>query len=209
MKKEIFVTAGLCRIKDQIAEAARNSAEQSVETPKETAEPGHPVSVFASLPEETRKALQARRQEYEQNRRDLLFRFHEFAAKVSRLEAETSQNSDAVLRVKSNLDTLLLQLNQQQEPDEFSADFQIRLSDNFRELDHLRLELIQLQSGIPEPNIPGPRSQEGNLFSELDSVSFSQIFRVGTALFMPLIIGIILCTMIIALAIVFTFRIGL
>jgi len=209
MKKEIFVTAGLCRIKDQIAEAARNSAEQTAGTQQETAEPGHPVSVFAALPEEARKALQARRREYEQTRRDLLFRLHEFAAKVSRLETETSKNSDAVQKVKSSLDTLLLRLDQQQEPDEFSVDFQIRLSGNFRELDRLRLELIQLQAVIPENNTPEFRNQERSLFAELDSVSFGQIFRVGTALFMPLIITIALSTLIIAAAIVFTFRIGL
>lgn len=206
MKKEVFVTAGLCRIKDQIAEAARNTAVNPQSEPDAPAE--EKVSVFSSLPEETRKALQARVQEYENVRRDLCFRLHEAAAKASARETETEKNSEVLQKVNAELKDLLQKLDQQQELDEFSPEFQMRLSDNFRELDRFRLELIHLQSLLPEKMLPEIRT-ENNLFADLDSVSFSQLFRIGAALFLPLLLTILLCSIIIALTVALTFRVGL
>ena len=208
MKKEVFVTAGLCRIKDQIAEAARNSAEKTADTPSGEDRPAAPVSVFETLPEETRKALRARWQEYEHFRQDLSFRLHEFSAGISRMETETRRNAEALQNAKSALDTLLHRLEQQQELDEFAPNFQMHLAENFRELDRMRLDLIQIQALKPAEN-PAENRKGTNLFAELDSVSFGQLFRIGTALFLPLTLAIVFSTLLLILAIALTFRIGL
>ena len=183
MKKDIYITADLCRIKDRIAEATKDTAENNSEVNNDT---DKPVSVFAGLSEETAKALRERVRDYEYCRRDLLFRLHEFAASVSRNEEELSRNTASMSAVRTNLDALSARLEHQQEPDEFSADFQLQLANNFKELEHIRLELIDIQSRLPEKKAdetPGPKN---NLFAELDSVSFVQLFRIGSALLLPL-----------------------
>ena len=175
IRREGFVTAGLCKIKDQIAEAAKNpAAGKTAETGDEASAK---VSFLESLPEETRKAILARRQEMEQFRRDLLFRLHETAAKTAQNEADSRKRADSLLALKEQLDALMDRLERQQEPDEFSQDFQIQLSDNFRALEKMRLELIEIQAAMPESSAP-EASEKTNLLADLDSVTFGQLFRL-------------------------------
>ena len=167
-----------------------------------------PVSIFETLPEETRKALRVRCQEYEHFRQDLLFRLHEFSARVSRADSDARKSFDVLNTLKSGSDHLLEQLNQQPEPDEFSPDFQIRLSENFRTLDRMRLELIHLQADFPEDR-SCEKTDSDNRFFELDSISLGQFFRIGTGLFLPLIVAVLLSAVLISAVIVLTFRFGL
>ena len=207
MKKDMYVTPGLVGIREQIAEASRKAAGKPAghePAGSETFAP--PVSVFASLPEETRKALGARCLEYEHSKKDLLFRLHEFSAQTARMETDARKNSEILQRLKESSAAWIEKLEQQQEPDEFSADFQLRLSDNFRELDRIRLELIQLKSEMPEENRSADTAQPHNLFAELDSVSFGQLFRIGSGLLMPLILTALLGAILICITIVLTFR---
>ena len=203
MGKDMFITGDLRRIKDQIAEAARDTAEKKPDG-KETA--ARPVSVFAGLSEETAKALRERLRDYEYSRRDLQFRLHEFAASVSRREEELSRNTQSMTTVRSGLDTLSARLDQQQEPDEFSADFQLQLANNFKELERIRIELIDIQSRLPEQQTEESAGRKNGLFAELDSVSFGQLFRIGSALLMPLMLTILFCCLLLAAAIILTFR---
>ena len=203
MGKDMFITADLRRIKDQIAEAAKDSAEKNTDG---KAPADQPVSVFAGLPDETVKALRERLRDYEYSRRDLQFRLHEFAASVSRWEEELSRNTASLTTVRSSLDSLSVRLDQQQEPDEFSADFQMQLANNSRELDRIRIELIDIQSRLPEQKAEESVSQKNNLFAELDSVSFGQLFRIGSGLLMPLMLTIFFCCLLLAAAIILTFR---
>ena len=204
IRREGFVTAGLCKIKDQIAEAAKNpAAEKTAETSPEA--PAEPVSVLASLPEETRKAVLARRQEIEQFRRDLRFRLHETAAKTAQAEADSRKQADTLLALKNQLDSLTNQLEGQQEPDEFSQDFQIRLSESFRELEKIRLALIEIQAVMPENPAPEVKGKN-NPLADLDSVTFGQLFRLGYAFFLPLILTVLLGLLLLATVILLTFR---
>ncbi|MBO4647497.1 MAG: hypothetical protein J5806_05025 [Lentisphaeria bacterium] len=207
IRREGFVTAGLCKIKDQIAEAAKNpAAGKTAEIADEAS--AKPVSFLESLPEETRKAILARQQEIEQFRRDLLFRLHETAAKTAQTESDSRKRADSLLALKNQLDALMDQLERQQEPDEFSPDFQIQLSDNFRKLEKMRLELIEIQAAMPESSAPEAR-EKTNLLADLDSVTFGQLFRLGWAFFLPLILTVLLGLLLLAVVIIFTFRFGL
>lgn len=207
MKKEMFVTAGLCRIKDQIAQAAGNPAEQSAKKSETLPEPDHPVSVFDGLPAETAKALRSRWQEYEHFRQDLTIRLHELAARIANLCAETEKNAADLQKMKEGTARLLESLDQQPELDEYSADFQLRLSDNFRRLEHLRIELTGIQLPAAEKTAAVQSNQ--NVFAELDSVTFGQLFRLGTAFLLPLILAILFCGLLLILAIILTFRVNL
>ena len=69
MKKDIFITPGLCRIREQIADAARKTNEKNTVQNRETAVPNdsapqQPVSALAALPPETRQAWLSRRDEF-------------------------------------------------------------------------------------------------------------------------------------------------
>ena len=86
-------------------------------------------------------------------------------------------------------------MDQQQDPDEFSADFQLQLANNFKELDRIRIELIDIQSRLPEQKTEAAASSKNSLFAELDSVSFGQLFRIGAALLMPLMLSASLWSM--------------
>ena len=205
MKKELFVTAGLCRIKDQIAQAAANQAELSAES--DAVAPDHPVSVFESLPDETARALRSRWQEYEHFRQDLNFRLHELASRIAGQCEEVEKNAGNLQRLKAETARLLEQLEKQPEPDEFSPDFQLRLSESFRSLEHLRIELIDLQPPAAEKT--EGKQAAGNVFAELDSVTFGQLFRIGSALMLPLILAILLSGLLLMVTIILTFRVNL
>ena len=109
--------------------------------------------------------------------------------------------------MKEGTARLLESLAQQQELDEYSADFQIRLSDNFRRLEHLRIELTDIQPPATEKAAAKQSGQ--NAFAELDSVTFGQLFRLGAAFLLPLILTILFTGLLLVLAIILTFRVNL
>ena len=69
----------------------------------------------------------------------------------------------------------------------------------------MRLKLIQIQAGMPENSTPEVKRQN-NPLADLDSVTFGQLFRLGWAFFLPLILTVSLGVLVLALVIVLTFR---
>ena len=198
MSKGGYITAGLYKIKDQLDDAVPGTAKN----------PAGPVSVLDNLPEATRKAWLERRQEYERVRQDLRFRLQEFSSRLLRLESENRKNGEEFQTVRSRLTPLTERVENQTEPDEFSEDFQMVLGRNIREIDQIRLDLIDLQAQIPEAPAKA-EEKSGNIFADLDSVSFGQIFRIGAGLLLPLILTILFCSILLCAAIILTFRVGL
>lgn len=198
MSKGGYITAGLYKIKDQLDDPAPGTAKK----------PEEPVSVLDKLPEASRKALIERRQEYERVRQDLRFRLQEFSSRLLRQESENRKAGEEFQSVRTRLNPLVDRVEKQTEPDEFSEDFQMVLGGNIRELDQIRLELIDLQVEVPAPTAQ-PEAQSGNLFADLDSVSFGQLFRIGAGIALPLILTILFCALLLSAAIILTFRVGL
>ena len=198
MSKGGYITAGLYKIKDQLDDSVPGTAKNAEE----------PVSVLDKLPEASRKAWLERRQEYERVRQDLRFRLQEFSSRLLHMESENRKNGEGFQTVRTRLTPLTDRVENQTEPDEFSEDFQMVLSRNIRELDQIRLDLIDLQAQLPETQ---SRTEEksGNLFADLDSVSFGQLFRIGAGLMLPLILTILFCAILLGAVIVLTFRVGL
>ena len=197
MSKGGYITAGLCKIKDQFAEPVAESAEN----------PAEPVSVLDKLSEASRQAWLERRLEYERVRQDLRFRLREFSGRIAREESENRKTGEEFQTVRDRLAPLSERVENQAEPDEFSEDFQMVLSRNIRELDSIRLELIDLQSLFPAPT--QTKEKSGNVFADLDSVSFGQLFRIGAGLSLPLILTLLFCAVLIGLTVILTFRVGL
>ncbi len=196
MSKGGYITAGLCKIKDQLADPIPEIEEK----------PAAPVSVLDKLSEASRQAWLERRQEYERIRQDLRFRLQEFSSRLTRQESENRKAGQEFQTVRNQLDPLVKRVENQTEPDEYSEDFQMVLSGDIRELDQVRLDLIELQSLLPT-QASQPEEQSGNLFSDLDSVSFGQLFRIGTGLLLPLILTLLICAILLGLAIILTFRV--
>ena len=78
MSKGGYITAGLCKIKDQLADPV----------PGTEGKPAAPVSVLDKLSETSRKAWLERLQEYERVRQDLRFRLQEFSSRLTCRESE-------------------------------------------------------------------------------------------------------------------------
>ena len=205
MKKDMFVTAGLCLIKDKIAQSAEESAEKSAKADETL--PDRPVSVFEGLPLETAKALRSRWQEYEHFRQDLNIRLHELAVRIANQCAETEKNSADLQKMKEETARLLERLEKQPELDEYAPDFQLRLSDNYRQLEHLRIDLTGIQ--LPTAEKTAADQAAKNLFAELDSVTFGQMFRLGAAFMLPLILAILFSGLLLIVTIFLTFRVNL
>ncbi len=205
MKKDMFVTAGLCLIKDKIAQSAENPAEKSAKTDETL--PDRPVSVFEGLQPETAKALRSRWQEYDHFRQDLNIRLHELAARIAKQSAETEKNSADLQKMKEETAKLLERLEKQPELDEYAPDFQLHLSDHYRQLEHLRIELTDIQ--LPAAEKTAADHSAKNLFAELDTVTFGQMFRLGAAFMLPLILAILFSGLMLILTIFLTFRVNL
>ena len=205
MKKDMFVTAGLCLIKDKIAQSAEDPAEKSAKTDENL--PGHPVSVFEGLPAETAKALRSRWQEYEHFRQDLNIRLHELAVRIANRCAETEKNSADLQKMKEETARLLERLEKQPELDEYDPDFQSRLSDHYRQLEHLRIDLTEIQLPTAEKTVADQSAK--NFFAELDSVTFGQMFRLGAAFMLPLILAVLFSGLLLIVTIFLTFRVNL
>ena len=205
MKKDMFVTAGLCLIKDKIAQSAEESAEKPAKADETL--PDRPVSGFEGLPPETAKALRSRWQEYEHFRQDLNIRLHELAARIDNQCAETEKNSADLQKMKEETAKLLERMEKQPELDEYAPDFQLHLSDNYRQLEHLRIDLTDIQLPTAEKTAVDRPSK--NLFAELDSVTFGQLFRLGAAFMLPLILAILFCGLLLMVTIFLTFRVNL
>ncbi len=205
MKKDMFVTAGLCLIKDKIAQSAEEAAEKPAKADESL--PDRPVSVFEGLQPETAKALRSRWQEYEHFRQDLNIRLHELAARIANQYAETEKNSADLQKMKEETAKLLERLEKQPELDEYAPDFQLRLSDNYRQLEHLRIDLTDIH--LPTAEKTAADQSAKNLFAELDSVTFGQLFRLGAAFMLPLILAILFGGLLLMVTIFLTFRVSL
>lgn len=207
MKKEVYVTEGLLRIKEQIAEAAKKSSEtEIVPSPAET----QVVPPHELLSPETREALRKRHDEFTRFRRDVLFKVHELLSVSSdAVETARKQSEDSAL-LESQLKELLARLEELDEPDTASADYQMRLSEACRSLERLRLDLIPLQTPLEnKPEVSAGSVSRQNLFAELDSVSFWQILRVGLYLSLPLLLILLIFGILLSAVIIMTFRVGL
>lgn len=223
MGKDMFVTSGLCRIREQIAASSKKSASSSEdgspiqeEEGNAVSSPGIPASApqkefdFETLSPEAQRALIQREEEFERFRREVMLRIHEMdlASGSNKEKAlETIRLSD---KIKTDLEALRRTMEALPEISREESSYRRILADNCRTLDRVRMEMLDIKLLLEEERENKVSSGiKANLFAELDSVTFAQIFRVACAFFLPLIGALLLGLLLLGILIILTFRVSL
>ncbi len=215
MSKEAFVTDNLHRISGQIAEAARKGAGVPEEETAAAGTAGTASAKSAKVREkmspETERALRLRHEEFVRLKSDLLTRLTESEAEIAASSARYRKAADEFYAAEVKFAEALKRVDVLVEPDADSPDYQIRLAEACRSLELIRLEMISLKGRLehPDSSAAAPSKLEVNLFTEMASISFSQLFRIGFGIGLPLLAALLLSSIIIGGIIVLTFRLGI
>ena len=199
------VMNNLYKIGDKISEAT--TGKDAVMT-EQTSSAGHtvaPVSQSATL----NKALLRRYDDLLKSKRDLTGRL------VAECEAVRHSHKNAVA-VTEITDAALKQLEEyldtvQKSDNDFDPADQRRLAEECRKIEVIRIEVIRLQARLKNLNESGSSSVNNsvaseNLLMELDSLSVSQLFRFGWAVFLPLILAAVISALLISAAIILSYN---
>lgn len=222
MGKDMFVTSGLCKIREQIAASSRKQGPEGTEkTSLADPSPGGisaPVEKsveskkydFENFSPETKRALILREEECERLRKEALFRLHE----LELLSGKNKEYARSVLEKCDSAEKMIARLQETAEnlpePDRTQESYRKLLAENSRTVDRVRMEILDVKSLLPaDPEQRNASGKGGNLFAELDSVTFSQILRVALAFSLPLIITLALCALLVGVMMLLTFRVGL
>lgn len=217
MSKEVFVTDNLHRISGQIAEAARKPSgapgdgENILETHPEEPQQPLPPKTREKMSSETEHALRLRHEEFLRFKSDLTARLTEAEAEVAAASARYRKSADEFYAAEMQFAEALKKIEKLREPDVNAHDYQIRLAEACRSLELIRLEMISRQGRLESPDHrPSPAAKtEVNLFAEMASVSFSQLFRIGLGVGLPLLIALFISSILIGGVIILTFRLGI
>ena len=225
MGKDMFVTSGLCRIREQIAASSRKSVTASADeesgmacelqsgnarnAPETVSAPVKQYD-FEALSPEMKRALILREEEFERFRKEAALRLHELELTCSRNREEANRILEKCSSSEEKLHRLQEALEGLEALDRTQESYRKVLAENCRKLDHIRLNMLDvkewLRSGIAGENTPG---KGGNLFAELDSVTFSQLFRIALSLSLPLILTLLAGVILLGVMMLLTFRVGL
>lgn len=201
------VMNNLYKIGDKISEATTgkdvSAADQTSSSPA-----GHanaPVSQSATL----NKALLRRYDDLLKSKRDLTGRL------VAECEAvrHSHKNAGAVMEIT---EAALKQLEEyldtvQKSDNDFDPADQRRLAEECRKIEIIRIEVIRLQARMKNLNENGSSSGSSNVASEnllmeLESLTVSQLFRFGWAVFLPLILAAVISALLICVAIILSYN---
>ena len=218
MSKEAFVMDNLHRISGQIAEAARKGApapEDGESGPESAA--GAQMEMPREKPREklspeTERALQLRHEEYKRFKSDLAARLTETEAEAAAASARYRKSADEFYAAEMKFAEALRKIEHLAEPDVHARDYQIRLAEACRTLELIRLEMIAQKGRLEYPDAGTAQrggKSEINLFSDMASISFSQLFRIGFGIGLPLLIVLLVSSILIGAIIALTFRLGI
>ena len=218
MSKEVFVTDNLHRISGQIAEAARKPSgapgdgENIQETHPEEPQQPLPPKTREKMSSETEHALRLRHEEFLRFKSDLTARLTEAEAEVAAASARYRKSADEFYAAEMKFAEALRKIEHLAEPDVHARDYQIRLAEVCRTLELIRLEMIAQKGRLVYPDArsaQGGAKSEINLFSEMASISFSQLLRIGFGIGLPLLIALFVSSILIGAIIALTFRLGI
>ncbi|MBR2426615.1 MAG: hypothetical protein IKB16_07730 [Lentisphaeria bacterium] len=88
---------------------------------------------------------------------------------------------------------------------------QTELAKECRKIENIRIEVIRLQARMKkladtDSAVGSMASSNGNVLSDFDSLTFSQLFRFGWSLFLPLILASVLGAILIGAAIILSYN---
>lgn len=101
-------------------------------------------------------------------------------------------------------------------PDQDSPEYQMLLASLYRKMDKMKVELLHLKAKSDRLSSRGYADGENmkdsfstNIFAEMHSLKKQELFRTGLWLGFPLVLGLIIASLLMAAALLLTFRVGL
>lgn len=101
-------------------------------------------------------------------------------------------------------------------PDQDSPEYQMLLAALYRKMDKMKVELLHLKAKSDRLSSRGYADGENmkdsfstNIFAEMHSLKKQELFRTGLWLGFPLVLGLIIASLLMAAALLLTFRVGL
>jgi hypothetical protein len=211
MQKNGFVGLELIKIRSRLAEAKESGIKhlEKPESPPEKTEQPLLTASDSSRDREWKKALDRRWDEFRVIKRDFTGRLTESLASLPEeiriAKEQTAELQKALEKFASLLDEIENIDDTKWSKDNFSSElgFAIRKAENVR-LEYLRitakLKALHREGNAAEGDSGRP------LIPEMHSVSWAQGFRIGGIFFMPLIIGMLVSAVILAIAMFLALR---
>lgn len=215
MAKQLDVTGNLHKIGNRIAESAKREAHDGISPAEEVRETASTEAAVQEknhvrrLSAETEVALKKRHEEFIRLKKDLAMRITEASASVSAENVRLRNRIECYGTAETHLSELLKTVENTYEPDSARNDYQGMLADACKTLENARLELIRTTARLDKTD---SSASSGNgksnttemplILNILDSMSFMQLFRIGTFIFLPIAGALLLTAFIIAVAIV-------
>ncbi len=153
------------------------------------------------------KLSKSRYQEFKRHRRDLMARYSETLVSFDEDIKYFRQCANEIDKLRIMLQENMEELEQLGEHEDSLATNSAALAEANRTVENYRLELIRQNARIQKLTArqsAAGNSGSGDIVHEIASLSFRQLFRLGIALTLPLIIAFLVGALIIALTILFS-----
>lgn len=209
MSRNKFVDSNLVNIKDRLSDnGSIAKSESSYDSSNNSSKSTDNKRGFGSKSESSisviserdwKKALFQRWDEFKRIKADLLNRVTERIAsspdEIKELEAD-------ILSLKSSCEKyemILSKLNRLDDSEWNRQNFSTELSSSIRSVENARIEFMVIakkKRGNGGVSLVESSQVSNNIIHELNSLTFGNLFKIGFAFFMPLILGIIVAVMI-------------
>jgi chromosome segregation ATPase len=204
-KNNNFVSGGLIKVRNNIAEAA---AKEGILTEKQTEEEEKSVPQAGndnkSVNRDFKKALQKRQEEFTRIKRDIASRLTEKMTVIPVEQQELEKNQERLRNSLKKYEELSNRLENIDDSAWTPKNISAELGDAMRELENIRLEHVRqstLDEQVNSRHKTLTEKRNDSLFHEINSLSFKQLFRLGFAFSFPAFIAILLGAIIIAASI--------
>ena len=213
MQKNGFVGLELIKISSRLAEAKDKESGikhlEKTDSPEETAEQPLPPPPDSSRDREWKKALDRRWDEFRIIKRDFTGRITESLASLPEEIRIAKEQTDELQKALEKFASLLDQMESIDDTKWNRDNFSSELGVAIRKVENVRLEYLRITAKLQALQREG-NAAEGDsgrtLIPEIHSVSWAQGFRIGTVFFMPLIIGMLVAAVILAISIFLAMR---
>jgi hypothetical protein len=211
MQKNGFVGLELIKIRNRLSEAKDSGMRhpESAEPILEKTEGSLPPPPDSSKDREWKKALERRWDEFRTIKRDFTGRITESLSSIPEEMRIARKQSEELQKALEKFASLLDELENIDDTKWSKDNFSSELGFAIRKVENVRLEYLRITAKTRALQREGTAAEGDparNLIPEIHSVSWAQGFRIGGVFFMPLIIGMLVSAMILAISIFLALR---
>ncbi|MFA6568948.1 MAG: hypothetical protein WCS96_12115 [Victivallales bacterium] len=212
MQKNGFVGLELIKIRSRLSEAKDSGIKHQEKTDSPVEKTGQPLPPLpdSSRDREWKKALERRWDEFRTIKRDFTGRI---AESLSSLPEEIRIAKEQTGELQKALDKFASLLDEIENIDDTKwnrDNFSSELGFAIRKVENVRLEYLRITAKLHALQREGNAAEGGDsgraLIPEINSVSWAQGFRIGVVFFTPLIIGMLVSAVILAISIFLAMR---